>query len=72
MKGESIMKLKTMRKKFRRYIRRTYKNKLCAIALFIIGVVPVFIENDGTLMIITSCISIPLFFSRKNHIINLD
>ncbi len=50
-------------------IRRTYKNKLCALALIIIGIISMNLETDGgTIMAFMLIIGVPLFFSKQNHI----
>ena len=51
-----------------RYIHRTYKNKLVALALFIIGMLSMTVDNDGTAFIFTLFLAIPLFFARTNWI----
>lgn len=62
------MKKRKMYKRFKRYIRRTYKNKLCALALIILGLLTVFIEYDATFFIVTLLIGIPLFLEKENQI----
>ena len=52
----------------KRYFRRTYKNKLCALALIIIGVIATNIDNDATVLAFTLLIGLPLFFAKRNHI----
>lgn len=55
-------------KRFARYIYRTYKNKLCALALIILGVLTTNIEGEGTVLLFLSMIALPLFFSDENWI----
>lgn len=55
--------------RFKRYMRRTYKNKLCAIVLLMAGMVPVWLDRDGTALLLMLVIAIPLFFSKKNYMI---
>lgn len=52
--------------KFERYIRRTLKNKLCAIALLGIGVLSTIPDGDATFLVLISFIAIPLFFTKEN------
>ena len=55
--------------KFRRYLRRTYKNKLYATVMFIGGLISALIsDGDATAFVFFSCISIPLFFAKDNWI----
>jgi len=44
------------------------KNKLCALVLILIGLVPILIERDVTLFIFTLMIGLPLFFAKENWI----
>ena len=55
-------------KRFARYIYRTFKNKLCALALIILGVLTTNIEGEGTVLLFLSMIALPLFFSDENWI----
>ena len=41
-------------------------NKLCAIALLAIGLVPIAIDGDGTAFVMFSFIALPMFFSKKS------
>lgn len=49
-------------------LRRTYMNKLCAIALLICGTVPVMIDGDGTFLLFAGIIAIYMFFAKDNWI----
>lgn len=51
-----------------RYIRRTWKNKLAAIALIVIGLMFMNVEGDGTVFVFTLIFGIPLFFTRVNYV----
>ena len=44
------------------------KNKLYALILILIGLVPILIERDGTVFILTLMIGLPLFFAKENWI----
>lgn len=55
-------------KAIKKNLRRTYKNKLCALALIIVGIGPIYLENDATFMIFALLIGIPLSFAKQNHI----
>lgn len=55
-------------KRFARYIYRTYKNKLCALVLLILGVLTTKIDGEGTVLLFLSMIALPLFFSDENWI----
>ena len=51
-----------------RYFERTYKNKLCAIALFIAGWASIKIANDATFFIYLLIFALPLFFTHEEWI----
>lgn len=66
-----------MRKEYRRqramesfikYIRRTWKNKLIAMALVCIGMTGVVLESDATALVLMLLLAVPMFFSRKNWV----
>lgn len=51
-----------------RNIRRTIKNKLCAITLLIVGLIPLLVYRDGTFLAFATVIGLPLFFAKDNWI----
>ena len=53
---------------FVKMMKRTYRNKLAAMSLLGLGVVPVIMFNDGTFMLVTIIFGVPLFFSKHNCI----
>ena len=55
---------------FGSYIRRTYKNKLCAAALLICGLFSTYVMKEASALLYMSIISIPLFFSKENWIVD--
>ena len=64
-----------MCKKLRKYIRRlirgereTIKNKLCAVALLILGTITAIISNDWTFFVFTAFLAIPLLLAKENYI----
>ena len=48
--------------------RKTFKNKLCAIALLSLGLFAAIISNDWTFFVFTSFLAIPLLVAKKNYI----
>ncbi len=48
--------------------RELLKNKLCALVLILMGLVPILIERDVTLFIFALMIGLPLFFAKENWI----
>lgn len=59
-------------RKFVRYMYRTYKNKLCALALVLIGWLSTLIDNEGTAFVLCLMIAVPLFFTRNNWIVKIE
>ena len=53
-----------------RYWEETYKNKICALALIWLGGIGTFISGDGTALVLFACIAVPMFFSKKNWILD--
>ena len=50
------------------YFKRTAKNKIVAVALLAITLLPSIIDKDGTALVFIALIAIPLFFAKKNYI----
>lgn len=41
-------------------------NKLVAIGLVAIGVVPVLVDGDGTFLVLALIIAVPMFFAKRS------
>lgn len=50
------------------WIMKTWKNKLCALALVLCGFVPMFMEQDSTALFVSLVVAIPIFLVKKNLI----
>lgn len=61
--GEKVNKLI---RRFVKYIKRTGINKLMAVLLVIVGCLPLWIDNDATLLIIMTLIAVPLFCTKNS------
>jgi hypothetical protein len=48
--------------------RELLKNKLYALSLILISLVPILIERDGTVFILALIFGLPLFFAKENWI----
>lgn len=59
---------KTNMSRLKRYFRRTLKNKLWAMSLIGIGVISLIFskDNDGTILVLTIILGLPIFFSNEN------
>ena len=51
-----------------KYLKRTWKNKVAALAAALFGYATTFIDNDGTFFMFALCFAIPMFFARNNFI----
>ena len=49
--------------------RKLVKNKIYAVLLVLLGVVPILIEGDGTCFILFLLLGVTLFFSKENWIV---
>lgn len=56
-------------RKFVKYIRRTFKNKVVALAMIGLGVASRMLSDDATFLVFMLIFAIPLFFARKNYVI---
>ena len=57
----------TILQKIVQNIIRTYKNKLWALVLLVIGFITMKVSNDSTVMILLAVFSATLFFSKENY-----
>lgn len=55
--------------RFVNYMRKTWKNKVCAIALIGLSYVPVIIDNDGSAFVLMTAFAIPMFFTKSRWFI---
>lgn len=54
-------------RRFARYIRRTLKNKLYALAILVVAIVSIpLLEGEGTIFVLFTLFAIPMFFAKDN------
>lgn len=56
------------KQKFIKYLRKTWKNKVIAIAMILCGMLGVWVLEDATALVFILFIAIPMFFSRKDWV----
>ena len=56
------------RRRFIRYIRRTFANKVCAVSLIAAGSLPAILDGDATALVFALMIGIPMFFSHEQWV----
>lgn len=56
------------KRSFMMYMQDTYKNKLTAIVLMAISIVPILLDHDATLFVVMIAFAVPLFFAKDNWI----
>jgi hypothetical protein len=49
-----------------KYLKRTWKNKVTALAIAFAGYLSTFIDGDATAFVFVMLIAVPLFFTRTN------
>lgn len=50
---------------FIRYMRKTWKNKIYAIGLILLSMIPIYLEGEGTAFIMALLLAVPMFFSTR-------
>ncbi len=48
--------------------KRTYKNKICAMVILVLGLLTLQIENDGTFLAFSVMLTLPLLIAKKNYV----
>lgn len=46
----------------------TKKNKMVAVALVLLGLLPILIDGDASVLVLTLIFGLPLFFAKENYI----
>lgn len=54
------------KERFFKYISKTWKNKLIAMAMICTGMLGVMVEKDATALVFMMFIAVPMFFSRRD------
>lgn len=47
---------------------KTLKNKIVAVTMILAGCIPVWLDNDATVLVMFGCIAVPLFFAKKQWV----
>lgn len=63
-----MKKFQKIARKIYRNLRVTYKNKIAAAFLLMIGMTPVWFDNDATALLFYGIFAVPLFFYKENVI----
>lgn len=50
------------------YLKRTWKNKVAALLLLFVGIVPILLEKDATVFVFLIGMIVPLFFTGKDYV----
>ena len=48
------------------YLKRTWKNKLAAVGLIIIGLLALYLDNDITVLVLCSIFAFPLVIAKES------
>ena len=49
-------------------LKRTWKNKLAAIALLVVSAIPIWLDRDATIFALMLVVAIPLFFTNRDYV----
>lgn len=52
----------------KQYLIRTWKNKLVALFLLFVSLVPIWLDRDATILALMLITIVPLFFANRNYI----
>lgn len=50
----------------KQYLKQTWKNKLVALSLLFVSIVPIWLDRDATILALMLIVIVPLFFTGKN------
>lgn len=59
-----------MKEKIMEFIKGNLKNRLYALAFIGLGAITVWLTGEGNFLVLSLLIGIPLFFSRKDWVID--
>jgi uncharacterized membrane protein YiaA len=54
------------------YLKVTWRNKVCAVVLILIGLCTFAIDHDATILLLMTLFGIPLFITKQNCILTMD
>lgn len=60
------MKINNIKRRFINYMAETYKNKIAAIAIIGLSMVPCLVDKDATCLTLAIFVGVPLFLVNKN------
>ena len=49
-----------------KHLRRTWKNKVAALAITFVGYLSIGIDNDATAFVFLMLLAVPVFFAKNN------
>ena len=49
-------------------LKRTWRNKLAAIALLVVSGIPIWLDRDATIFALMLVVAIPLFFANRDYV----
>ena len=50
----------------KQYLKRTWKNKLVALGLLLVSLIPVWLDRDATILALMIVVIVPLFFADRD------
>ena len=52
----------------KQYLKRTWKNKLVAIGLLVVSMIPIWLDRDATILAMMLVVIVPLFFTTHDYV----
>ena len=50
----------------KQYLKRTWKNKLAALGLLVVSMIPIWLDRDATILALMLVVIVPLFFTSHD------
>lgn len=50
----------------KQYLKRTWKNKVLALGLLLVSLIPVWLDRDATILALMIVVIVPLFFADRD------
>ena len=51
----------------KQYLKRTWKNKLVALGLLVVSMVPIWLDREATVLALMLIVIVPLFFTGRDY-----
>ena len=52
----------------KQYLKRTWKNKLVALGLLVVSMIPIWLDRDATILAMMLVVIVPLFLTTHDYV----